>query len=389
MTFLTLMLAACTYDPTVGTLPDNVNAAFERCEESQINFLARKHNFQAVFEPCGNNRFRAFSWAPDGRRIYFQLGQTGYVMNAEADTKPTITVPIPPPIGAATWLSANRLAIPVGPDATDEGNRVAVFDIDQKSVFYQPVPHARVPAGWATSNPGEVLLVVQDAAEDPNKPLDGPKSLVRVSLEDGSTSAGFPWLTDPFDTFTITPSIGLAAIGRGTTVSLYDIETGALEGSHSPATRGTVHSEGRWLVLEHLGEPISIFYQRAWDEMSEQQRRREQQRAERMASKVASSYPTTVQPPTLSLVDRKDGARWMFTSVYGTDFQWYEAQHYYASFIFWGFEGKQFRRNVMLGQFGTRIRATEIGRDFMGVVPMNDAARSRKIEEPSPRPSTK
>jgi hypothetical protein len=378
-------LLACSYDPTVGTLPDNVGQAFAPCQESEIKFLATKHNFQTVFEPCGKNSFATFTWSPDGARLYFQLGQTGYVMNAAADDKQTITVPTPSPIGAADWLTANRLVLPVGPADDGGPNRIAVFDVEQQAVFYRDVPHARVAAVHRTADPDSVLVEV--ASGD-----DAPRALKRVALADGALSTGPEWIT-AFDTLDWVVTTGIdvdtappaevVVLGKGETVTLHDATDGRVLSTFAGATRGSLHPGGRWLALERLGDSVSVFYQRAWDDMSERQREREQKRAERLAAGLPDSYPTTVQPPMIDLVDLNDGARWNLTSVHGSHYQWYEAQPYWASFIFWGFEGKQFKRNVLLGQMGNRLRATELGRDFMGVVPANDAARGRSAPEPT------
>jgi len=373
---LTILIAllSCAYDPTVGTLPDNVGAAFAPCQPSEIKFLGTKHNFQLVFEPCGNNNFSTFSWSPDGAQIYFQNGQTGYVMDAEAENKQTLTVPTPSPIGHAAWLNNSRLALSVGPETDDGPNRLAVFDIGSKAVFYRTIPHVWVPDVLRSNHDGEALLVVADAE-------DAPKQLLRMDLATGEMSKAFDWLDAGFDTITITPAANAVLVGRENTVTHYTL-AGTVEGTYTPATRGSLHPEGRWLALEYAGEEISIFYQRAWDDMTDAQRRREAQRAKRLASGLPESYPTTVSPPTLSFVDLLDGARWRLSSIYGEQFQWYEPTPYYASFILWGFEGKQFRRNVMLGQMGNRFRATEIGREFMGVIPMNDLAEARTTPKP-------
>lgn len=377
---LLALLAACSYDPTVGTLPDNVGAAFAPCQESEIRFLSTKHNLQSVFEPCGNNNFGAFSWSPDGTRVYFQLGQTGYVMDAEAENKQTTTVPTPSPIGGAAWLNANQLALPVGPAEEEGSNRVAVFDLSQKSVYYRDLPFAGAPDIHRSNTAGFAWLVVNDGEGTPNR-------LKQMDLADGALTDALPWLPAGFDTFTATPKANTVMVGIADTVTRHDLD-GKVLATYTPATRGTVHPDGRWLALEHEGDPISIFYQRAWDEMTEAQRKREAKRAQRLSSGLPESYPTTVDPPTLSFVDLQDGARWRMTSVYGSEFQWYEPSPYYGSFILWGFEGKQFRRNVMLGQMGDRLRATEIGRKFTGIEPMNPAAEAR-APSPNPKPASR
>lgn len=385
---LLLALIACSYDPTVGTLPDNVGQAFAPCQESEIKFLSTKHNFQTVFEPCGNNSFGSFRWSPDGARLYFQLGQTGYIMNAAAEDKATITVPTPSPIGDATWLSSSRLALPVGPEKDDGPNRIAVFDVEQKAVFTRDVGKGLVYGVHHIADPDHVLVVVADDAVSPRR-------VVRMALADGALTPGPDWLP-PFDSldWVVTtgfdvkdaPPAEIAVVGVGETVTVHDATNGTVLSTFEGATRGTLHSGGRWLALEYLGDELSIFYQRAWDDMSDAQRRREQKRAEKLALGLPESFPTTVRPPMISLVDMNDGARWNLTSVHGSSFQWYEAQPYWASFIFWGYEGKQFKRNVLLGQMGSRLRATELGREFMGVVPANDAAKGRKpvVAEPKP-----
>ena len=376
--FALLALIGCSSDPTVGTLNDNVGQAFAPCQAKEIEFLATKHNFQTVFEPCGANKFVAFDWSPAGTHVYFQLAQTGYVMHAAADDKKTLTVPTPSPIGQPDWLSANQLALPVGPEQEGGPNRLAVFDLEQQSVYYRNVPHAELIAVHSTGTPGQALIEVADGPET-------PRSLVEVTLADGTVTPALPWLSG-YDTLDYVVTTGedlqapakVVVVGRGDTVTLHDADTGEAWKTFEGATAGSLHPKGRWLALEHLGEEVSVFYQRAWDDMTDEQRRRQQKRAEKLAKSLPDSYPTTVRPPTLALVDLTDGARWDLTSVHGTDFQWYTAQDYWASFIFWGFESKQFKRNVLLGQLGGRMRATELGREFIGVVPVNEAALARK-----------
>lgn len=376
---LLLALFACSYDPTVGTLPDNVGQAFAPCQESEIKFLATKHNFSLAFEPCGKNSFGAFAWAPSGIWLYFQLGQTGYVMNAEAENKQTLTVPTPSPIGEAAWLTPAQLALPVGPAEEGGKNRLAVFDIEQQSVYYRDVSAAFIDKVVRSPTAGEALVVTADTE-------DGPRSVQRLVLADGAASRAYPWASGA-DTFDLVVTDGLdmdspvpgvvAVLGRGQTVTLHDAANGEVWKTFEGATAGSLHRRGRWLALEREGEEVSVFYQRAWDDMTEAQRRREQKRAEKLAAGLPDSYPKTVRPPSFDIVDLRDDARWNLTSVHGTDFSWYEAQDYWASFIFWGFEGKQFKRNVLLGQMGDRLRATELGRDFMGVEAANSAAESR------------
>jgi hypothetical protein len=57
----------------------------------------------------------------------------------------------------------------------------------------------------------------------------------------------------------------------------------------------------------------------------------------------------------------------MISSVYGSQFQWYEPTPYFGSLMMWGFEGKQMKRNVLLGDMGGRFHMVENDRTMMGI----------------------
>ncbi|MBX2803601.1 MAG: hypothetical protein KTR31_38335 [Myxococcales bacterium] len=366
-----LAIAACsTADPTAGTLSQNVGQAFEPCSEAEIRYLATKHNFMTAFRPCGNNHFGDFSWSLDGRQLYFQLGMGHHIMDAEAPTKDTRVVPTPSPIGPAAWVSSTRLVVPVGPDAdaAAEANvpRLALYDTEQASVFT-----VNLPAAWTE------ILDLQRADDSAHVLLsalvEGTRKVYSVDLTDGTVGQPFEWLS-AVDTFSYTPSQKLLVVGAGNTVTVHETEQGQAKASFTPALRGTLHPEGRWLMLEHEGDPISIFYQRAWDELSEQARERELRRAQRFEERLPDSFETEVRPPTLSFVDMTTSKRFRIDSVYGSDFEWYEPTPFYGSFRLWGFEGKQFKRNVLLGNFTDRMTAAAAGATFIGVEPFEPEA---------------
>ncbi|MFT4624854.1 MAG: hypothetical protein ACI8PZ_003517 [Myxococcota bacterium] len=364
-------------DPASGTLSQNVGASFAPCNEQEIKFLATKHNFMTAFRPCGNNNFQHYAWSPDGKHLYFQLVMVGHVMDADQAHKPVVAVPTPSPIGGATWLSNSRLAVPVGGAQGLEGgpDRVALFDIETPQVFYVDLPGVSRPDALQRGrSASEVLLLATDAS--------GHRTVHSVDVADGATSIAFPWLTGEVDTFTLQPDLGVMLIGRGNTVHMYDL-MGAERGSWSPASRGVVHPGGEWLALEHLGAPVSIFYQRAWDELSERARQRELARTQQFIDTLPENYPTEVQPPTLSFVYLPSGDRWLIDSAQGHAFQWYNAMDYYGSFLLWGFESKEFKRNVLLGNFRDRMIHMVDGREMMGVQAMTEG-NSSKVEGLAP-----
>jgi hypothetical protein len=76
----------------------------------------------------------------------------------------------------------------------------------------------------------------------------------------------------------------------------------------------------------------------------------------------------------LSFVDTTTGRRYLLTGIQGTHFAWYETKDYYGSFLSWGFEQKQFRRNVLLGDLAKRLLNAAEGRMMLGVRPLGTGA---------------
>lgn len=376
-----LLLLACNgREPGEATLADNVGASFAPCNANEIRFLATKHNVMTAFEPCGNNQFQNYAWSPDGRRLYFQLVLVSHIMEAEAEDKAIITVPTQTPIGPATWLDGSRLAVPVGPAEGGEHNRIVVFDVDQRSLYEHPLPDlTQVHATQRGSTTQHLLLLATHRS--------GERAIYQLDLADGSIDRPFDFLEGPVHTFTYTPAVDALAVGQGEEVTVYLASTGESRGTFSPALRGSVHPDGRWLALEFDGEPLSIFYQRAWDELSERARERELARAERFEQQFSerNSFPTKVRPPTLSFVDLEDGNRFYLDSIYGRSFQWYEPTPYYASVLLWGFEGKEFKPNVVLGNMNDRLRTIQREGTMTGVKPMPDARVEDFVKGTLPR----
>jgi WD40-like Beta Propeller Repeat len=360
-------LAACNNDPTRASFSQNVGAAFAQCNPAEIRFLATKHNFMPAFEPCGSNNFDAYAWSPDGTHLYFQLTHAGHVMNAEAQNKATITVPTETPIGPAAWLTSTRLAVPIGPPEGGKDLRLALYDLPtgdgQTQIRYETLPGLTKPQDLHVGDkPTELLFTAE---------RDGKRQIWRMNLDDGTIAPAWAWAAPlEVDTFDYQPARNALTIGAAGKVTLYDTD-GKAQGEWMPARRGTLHPGGRWLALEYDGQAISIFYQRTWDELSEKARARELARAKEFEERLPPWYPREVKPPTISLVDLQTGKRWVFTGFHGTDFQWYEARDYYASFILWGFEGKQMNRNILLGDLADRMHSMERGEEMLGVQKWN------------------
>lgn len=383
-----LALSACDRTYPASSLRQNAASAYTPCSESEIRFLAAKHNFQTAFRECGSNNFNHYAWSPEGTHLYFSFTLTHHIMDAGAENKATITVPTESPTGAAGWLSASTIAIPVGPTEDGGAPRLAVYDMVQNSLFHHDLPGlTEVDEVYRGDKSSDVLF---------SAVKDGTRSVWHLDLDDDSLESAFPWLTGPVDTFTYTHQAQAAAIGRGAELTLYRAGDGAELGRWEPATRGVLHPDGRYLALEHEGEAISIFYQRAWDELSDKARERELRRAQEFEDRLPDWYPTETNPPTISMVDLTTGDRWVFTGFFGHEFQWYEARPYYSSLLLWGFEGKELNKNVLLGDLADRLRSMGRGEEMMGfepwmvpgqepaqVAPASPEADEQPIEEPA------
>jgi len=375
-------LVSCT-DPTAGTLSQNVGSAFAPCNEAEIGFYADKHNFMTAFRPCGNNHFESFAWSPDGKKLYFQLGTEHHVMDAEAKTKDTRVVPTPSPVGPATWLSPTRLVVPVRPGvdaAPGAPDQLAVYDLDASTVNTTALP-ADVTDIEDVQPSGDASAILLSWGPE------GERRIARYDVAEGQMSPAFPWLSDKLGerrlvNFTYTPEHDALLVGTPDDVRWYVGKTGELKHTYADARRASLHREGRWLMIEYLGDEQSVFYQRAWDELPEQARERERRRAERFEEQLPGSYQKKVRPPMLSFVDVQSGRRWKITSVHGTQFAWYPMS-LYGSFVLWGFEGKQFRRNVLLGNFATRMVTAAADSTYLGVEPF-ETGDSAEAKAPGP-----
>ncbi len=356
-----LVLSACDRSYPANSLRQNAAAAYTPCSESEIRFLAAKHNFQTAFRECGSNNFNHYAWSPEGTHLYFSFTLTHHIMDAGAENKATITVPTESPTGDAGWLSSSTIAIPVGPAEDGGSPRLAVYDMTQNSLFHHDLPGlTEVDEVFRGDKSSDVLF---------SAVKDGARSVWRLDLDDDTLEPAFPWLQGSLDTFTYTHQAQAAAMGRGSELTLYRAGDGAELGSWEPATRGVLHPDGRYLALEHEGEAISIFYQRAWDELSEKARERELRRAKEFEDRLPAWYPSETNPPTISMVDLTTGDRWVFTGFFGHHFQWYEARPYYSSLLLWGFEGKELNKNVLLGDLADRLRSMEREEQMMGFEP--------------------
>ncbi|HJN73627.1 MAG TPA: hypothetical protein QGF58_06800 [Myxococcota bacterium] len=356
--FLLLTLAGCDRDDLyqTSTFSENVYNAYEDCRDTELRFLAGKHNIQTAFEPCGSNNFVHYRWAPDGVQLYFQLPMSAHILNGVDKT--IGTVPTEVPVGDAAWMAREYLVFPIAPPKGGTKQRMLRFDRMQASVIELELdvedPRDLMPTGSADS--------VYFTAES-----EGARRIFVANFTEMTVAPIFPFVTSA-DTFTYEPAMQQLAVGEGDTVRTFTADGGLLE-TFPDATRGSIHPAGRYVALEKLGEPISPFDQRSWNELSEDARERELRRMEEWLAKQPEWVMTEVSPPVIEVWDRDQSERWRFTSFYGSKFQWYPYQPelLYASFVLWGLEGKEMNRNVAITQLHERLRMAGNGETPMGM----------------------
>ncbi len=336
---------------------EDPSLALGACDPQEMDMLAGRNGFMAAFSPCGPNQFGDATWSVTGHELYYQLGMTQHVLLADQPGKPKIIVPTPTSTGEATWIvvtdaegkvTSRRVVHPIAPEVDKGPERLAIWDMDlPKTPEGQPAPARTVPLPPELSKPADL-----GRTRDPEHLLltaerQGTRRLFDVSLVDGAATEPYPWL-GPVDTFTYTPAADRAVSVKNGTATLWDTVAGRALGTWSPAVRGTVHPKGQWMMLEHLGEPVSVFGP-------------DEPRAAELEAQLPADAEKKVRPEMLSFVNLANGERFVLDAIQGSRFEWYEITDYYGSFQLWGYDRKKARRNILLGDFLERMTGAEIG----------------------------
>lgn len=354
-------VANCSREDLYGdaTFTDNVEAAYEECDESEISFLAGKHGIQTAFGNCGSNKFAHIEWSPDGRLLYFQLTHGGHIMDGE--TKAVMTVPTSTPVAGATWLRADMLAVPVGPpeDSPDSGPRIAFYNRAGNTLEYVALGLEEPRDLWPVGEADRLYLTALDEA--------GERRPYEVDPATGSVSRALDFLVKPVERLVVEAEADLLAWSDGHTTELMRLSDRSSLAVLPEVLRAIPHPEGRYVALETLGAPISPFDQRHWNELTPEAREREIARRDEWLQRLPDWAPRDMQPPEIQILDLETGDRFRITAFYGEHFEWYRPRPYYCSFILWGIEGKQLHRNVGLVDIAERLRMAGKGEVPMGL----------------------
>lgn len=359
---LVLASAACSRDDVYGgsTFTENVAEAYAECSSAEIEFLAAKHNLQLAFDECGSNKFAEVDWSPDGKLLYFQLTHGGHVLDAE--NKTIEAVPTEGPGAGAVWVREGLLAVPLKPEdaaANTDGSaardawRIAWYDRGARTLDTVSIT-VREPRDLQPIGDGDDLLFTALDA-------DGLRRTWRYSRNGGDLTPALPFLPAGVARVSVEPDAGLVGWSDGQTGQLLRLPDGELVAELPGAKRVIPHPEGRYVALEVEGEPISLFDQRTWNELSPEAREREQRRKEQWLETLPEWAPREARPPELHIIDLTTMDRFRITAFYGDHFEWWRPRNYWASFVMWGIEGKQLHRNVAITDLHERLRMAAKG----------------------------
>lgn len=334
---------------------ENVSEAYADCNESEIRFLTGKHNIQTAFRNCGSNNFIDVSWSPDGARLHFRVTNGSYILNAEDKT----IAPVPTEVSTAdsTWLHQDLLVMPLIPEEGESTLRMAMYNLSAGTLNVVALPATQVRDLQPWGDEQTVLLLATTEQDTEFRPY-------RFDPSTSELTRAFEFLTAPVERISYAPEVNLLAWSHEQTTELMRDDGTSLR-ILEDVVRAVPHHEGRYVMLEVIGQPISLFDQRAWNELSPEARERELARQEKFVESLPDWAPREYTPPELHILDTQKDERYRITAFYGDHFAWYRSSNpmarYFTSFMLWGIEGKQLNRNVGLSDMAERLRMIDNG----------------------------
>mgnify|MGYP000751580301 CR=1 FL=1 len=368
-----LGLTGCDRDDLYGesTFSQNVAEAYAECNAGEITFLTGKHALNTAFKPCGSNKFAAATFAPDGMLLYFQLTHGGHILVME--TGDIETIPTETPVGGATWIRDNYLAIPLAPSgAVELGSseeeahkraaeatgawRLALYDrgtaalelVDLEVTAPKDLQHAGVGT--------QIAMTALDEA--------GVRRAYTYDPLTNETERMLSWWEGPVSNLSVGGDIVAFHDGNGVTVR--NLTDGTELASVAGAKRAVPHPKGRYVMLEVDGAPISLFVQETWRELDPEREAREKARKEQWMKNLPEWAPREAVPPELQVLDLEKKERTRITAFYGHRFEWMPREDYWSSMLLWGVEGKQLHANVAYTDLRERLRMLDAGQEPYG-----------------------
>lgn len=360
---------------------EDVIAAYQTCDENEIKLLAAKHNLQLVFEPCGSNNFLYYDWSPNGIELYYHTNSGPWLLNGE--TQELKGLPVGFPISNAVWFNDDYVAF------AEKGVKtynIDVYDVHKNIINItgiQQIAPRDLVRGQAAD---EVIFLAAEREPDPAvKDDEPPESLYRLRANTGTLEPAFAWLNEPVVDFTYQHETDLLAYRTTSSdgVVVARGETGEVVHSFPGVERASVSTDGRFIALEGPGEPIAVFHQKTQEDTTVDGEATDGEETPDTIADLPEYLAREVQPPTLWFFDTTTGERTLLADVFGYEFQWYEAKRYYASFVLWGMENKEFNRNVVLTDLTPQLRAAGVEIDLIAIAEAERAAEEDGGEQPA------
>ena len=327
------LLQGCSRESFYGepSLTENIYNVYQDCSTNQIAFLKSTNNVQTIFEDCGSNYIFNFDWSPDGQLFYFQLFDTGYILNPT--NKGVDNLPIGIPISRGVWVHQSQLVVPVV-EQKDAKPHLAFYLLAGMLDTYE-IPGTD-PADVQLYKDNTVLLTFIDESgkRRPYTFDQGSAKFTRV----------FSFL-DEVQNFHVAVKANLITYTNGTGTHILDM-IGTELATFPEVKRAIPHPEGVYVALELDGTPITTLDQGYGTYKTPEAQKRAEERRKQKLEDLPDWMPKEVVPPVLDMYNVENKRRYRLQNVYGERFVWYTAEKYYCSFYVRGIGGKLINQNV-------------------------------------------
>ena len=257
------------------------------------------------------------------------------------------------PIANAVWFNDDLVAFP---EKGVKSYNIDVYDVRKNIINITGLQQIAPRVLTRGAGVDEVLFLAATREKEPTIASDDPpESIYRLFANTGAVEPAFPWLETSVEDYTYHAGQDLLAyrIEEYDGVIVAEGATGTERRRFPGKTRVSISVDGRFWTLEGLGDPIPVFHQRTEED---------QAAGEGTAGEVTipDYMEREVQPPALWIVDTTTDQEVLLDGVFGSRFQWYVAAPYYASFVLWGMENKEFNRNVVLTNLTPQLKEAGI-----------------------------
>jgi len=231
------------------------------------------------------------------------------------------------PRGGPAWINSEILAYP-----DRDGRKIGVYQVSAHVLNLVELDHIEPDHLTKGIEADEVLFSASDTP-------GGVRDIYRFHANTGETEKAFDWMSGGVETFTYQPKVDVVCLREfaATDVECRKGESGERVIKVRGRDRGSLSTDGRFLVTEGPGTPVAVM-------------------GAEMANRP-SFLPETITPPQFWIHEVATGKELEWTGVHGKGFQWYTAADYWGSFLLWGFDDFEVNRNVTLGDLRAFMQA--------------------------------